>query len=143
MTRLLETASEAPRAAADMVLQLRQQMSQLAERDTQALQERTALVEQINTLLQGVHQATGEQRAAIEALVASATAVLDQTGQQFAQTLGAQAGQSQEVAAQVGASAAELASLGEAFHHGVQLFSTSNQQLVDSLQRMEGAIGQT
>ena len=143
MTRLLETASEAPRAAADMVLQLRQQMSQLAERDTQALQERTALVEQINTLLQGVHQATGEQRAAIEALVASATAVLDQTGQQFAQTLGAQAGQSQEVAAQVGASAAELASLGEAFQHGVQLFSTSNQQLVDSLQRMEGAIGQS
>ena len=143
MTRLLETASEAPRAAADMVLQLRQQMSQLAERDTQALQERTALVEQINTLLQGVHQATGEQRAAIEALVASATAVLDQTGQQFAQTLGAQAGQSQDVAAQVGASAAELASLGEAFQHGVQLFSTSNQQLVDSLQRMEGAIGQS
>ena len=143
MTRLLETASEAPRAAADMVLQLRQQMSQLAERDTQALQERTALVEQINTLLQGVHQATGEQRAAIEALVASATAVLDQTGQQFAQTLGAQACQSQDVAAQVGASAAELASLGEAFQHGVQLFSTSNQQLVDSLQRMEGAIGQS
>ena len=143
MTRLLETASETPRAAADMVLQLRQQMSQLAERDTQALQERTALVEQINSLLQGVHQATGEQRAAIEALVASATAVLDQTGQQFAQTLGAQAGQSQDVAAQGGASAAELASLGEAFQHGVQLFSTSNQQLVDSLQRMEGAIGQS
>jgi hypothetical protein len=141
MARLLETASEAPRAAADMVLQLRQQMRQLAERDTQALQERAALVAQTNTLLQGVHQATDAQRAAIEALVASASAVLEQTGQQFAQTLVAQAGQSQEVAAQVGASAAELASLGEAFQHGVQLFGSSSQQLVDSLQRMEGAIG--
>ena len=141
MARLLETASEAPRAAADMVLQLRQQMRQLAERDTQALQERAALVAQTNTLLQGVHQATDAQRAAIEALVASASAVLEQTGQQFAQTLVAQAGQSQEVAAQVGASAAELASLGEAFQHGVQLFGSSSQQLVDSLQRMEAAIG--
>ena len=48
-----------------------------------------------------------------------------------------------EVAAHVGASAVELSSLGESFGHGVGLFTASNEKLVDSLQRIEGAIGQS
>ena len=140
MTRLLETASEAPKAAAEMIAQLRQEMSHLTERDNLALQERTALVGHLGTLLQSVEHATGEQRAAIESLVGSATRVLDQVSQQFSATLEKQAGNTNEVAAQVAGSAAELASLGEAFHHGVQLFSESNQQLVDKLQHIEGAM---
>ena len=142
MTRLLETASEAPKAAAEVIAQLRLDMSQLTERDNQALQERTALVGNLSALLQGVEHATGEQRAAIESLVTSATSVLDQVSQQFSATLEKQAGNTNEVAAQVAGSAAELASLGEAFQHGVQLFSESNQQLVNKLQSIEGAISQ-
>ena len=87
MSRLLETASEAPRAAAEVIGQLRGEMSRLTERDNLALQERTELVAHISGLLQNVQQTTGEQRAAIESLVASATTVLNQTGAQFAQTL--------------------------------------------------------
>ncbi len=142
MTRLLETASEAPKAAAEVIAQLRQEMSHLTERDNLALQERTALVGNLGTLLQSVEHATGEQRAAIESLVTSATSVLDQVSQQFSATLETQASNTNEVAAQVAGSAAELASLGEAFHHGVQLFSESNQKLVDKLQSIEGAIAQ-
>ncbi|QCB44581.1 DUF802 domain-containing protein [Hydrogenophaga sp. PAMC20947] len=140
MTRLLETASEAPKAAAEVIAQLRQEMSHLTERDNLALQERTALVGNLGTLLQSVEHATGEQRAAIESLVTSATGVLDQVSQQFSATLETQASNTNEVAAQVAGSAAELASLGEAFHHGVMLFSESNQKLVDKLQHIEGAI---
>lgn len=140
MTRLLETASEAPKAAAEVIAQLRQEMSHLTERDNLALQERTALVGNLGTLLQSVEHATGEQRAAIESLVTSATGVLDQVSQQFSATLETQASHTNEVAAQVAGSAAELASLGEAFHHGVSLFSESNQKLVDKLQSIEGAI---
>ena len=142
MTRLLETASEAPKAAAEVIAQLRQEMSHLTERDNLALQERTALMGSLGALLQSVEHATGEQRAAIESLVTSATGVLDQVSQQFSATLEAQASNTNEVAAQVAGSAAELASLGEAFHHGVELFSASNQQLVDKLQGIEGAIAQ-
>jgi len=43
----------------------------------------------------------------------------------------------------VAGSAIELASLGEAFHHGVQLFSATNEKLIDGLQRMEDAISQS
>ncbi|MFW5330632.1 DUF802 domain-containing protein [Hydrogenophaga sp. ZJX-1] len=142
MSRLLETASEAPKAAAEVIGQLRQEMSRLTERDNLALQERTELVAHISSLLQNVQQTTSEQRAAIESLVASATTVLNQTGAQFAQTLGAQAGRADEQTAQMATSAAELAALGQAFQQGVALFSSTNEKLVDGLQRVEGAIGQ-
>ncbi|MDG5976072.1 hypothetical protein H010_12459 [Hydrogenophaga taeniospiralis CCUG 15921] len=142
MSRLLETASEAPKAAAEVIGQLRGEMSRLTERDNLALQERTELVAHISSLLQNVQQTTGEQRAAIESLVASATTVLNQTGAQFAQTLGAQAGRADEQTAQLATSAAELAALGQAFQQGVALFSSTNEKLVDGLQRVEGAIGQ-
>ena len=42
--------------------------------------------------------------------------------------------------AHVNATAIELASLGDAFNHGVQLFSASNEKLVEGLQRIEGAM---
>ena len=142
MSRLLETASEAPKAAAEVIGQLRGEMSRLTERDNLALQERTELVAHISSLLQNVQQTTGEQRAAIESLVASATTVLNQTGAQFAQTLGAQAGRADEQTAQMATSAAELAALGQAFQQGVERFSSTNEKLVDGLQRVEGAIGQ-
>jgi ABC-type transporter Mla subunit MlaD len=97
----------------------------------------------IGSLLQTVERATGEQRAAIESLVTSASAVLDQVGRQFAETVGAQAHRSEDVAAQVSGSAIELAALGEAFGHGVQLFAATNDKLIDSLQRIETAVGQS
>ena len=143
IARLLETASEAPKAAAEVIAQLRRETTQLGERDNLALQERTTLMNNIGNLLQTVQQATGEQRAAIESLVTSASSVLDQVGRQFAETVGAQAHRADDVAAQVSGSAIELAALGEAFGHGVQLFAATNEKLIDSLQRIEAAVGQS
>ena len=143
LTRLLQTASDVPQAAAEVITQLRQEMTHLSERDNAALAERTAMMEQLGVLLHSVNEAAGQQRAAIESLVGSAASVLEQAGQEFAQALGAQAGKVDEVAAHVGASAVELSSLGESFGHGVGLFTASNEKLVDSLQRIEGAIGQS
>jgi methyl-accepting chemotaxis protein len=139
----MQTAAEGPQAAAGVITQLRQEKSRLTERDNLALQERTAVMDKINALLQTINQSSGEQRAAIASLAASAAAVMDQASQQFADTLGAQAGQSAEVTAQVAGSAVELASLGESFNHGVQLFNASNEKLMESLQRMEGAMHQS
>ncbi|MFZ4288135.1 DUF802 domain-containing protein [Variovorax sp. HJSM1_2] len=142
MTRLMQTAAEVPQAAAEVIGELRGEMSRFSERDNQALAERAELLENISTLLQSLNQASGEQRAAIESLVASAEATLGQASSRFAETLGAQAGSASDAAAHVAGSAVELASLGEAFNHGVQLFSASNEKLIDSLGRMEAVMGQ-
>lgn len=143
LTRLLQTASDVPQAAAEVITQLRQEMARMSERDNTALAERTAMVEQLGTLLHAVNDAAVQQRAAIDALVGSAARVLEQAGDQFAQALGAQAGKVDDVAAHVAASAVELSSLGEAFGHGVGLFSASNEKLVEGLQSIEGAISQS
>ncbi|MDO9436840.1 DUF802 domain-containing protein [Hydrogenophaga sp.] len=143
ITRLLDSAADAPKAAAEVIAQLRQDMSQLTERDNLALQERASLMQNIDALLQGVQQATAEQRAAVESLVSSAGSVLDQVGRQFAETVGAQAVRADDVAAQVSGSAIELAALGESFGHAVQLFCATNEKLIDSLQRVEGTVSQS
>jgi len=143
MARLIDTASEAPRAAVELIAQRREELGQLAERDRQALQERGVLLQHVESLLQRVQQGTGEQAAAIESLVSSAAAVLDQVGRQFADTVGAHAARVESVATQVNASSVELTGLGEAFGHGVQLLSSTNQQLVESLRAVESAVTQS
>jgi hypothetical protein len=143
LTRLLNTAAEVPQAAAEVIAQLRQEMTRLAERDNLALEERTGLVEKINGLLHALNEASGAQRAAIESLVTQAASVLEQAGSSFSQSLEAQAGRAADASAHVASSAVELASLGESFSHGVQLFSATNEKLVDGLQRVEGALQQS
>ncbi|MFT4242683.1 MAG: DUF802 domain-containing protein [Acidovorax sp.] len=143
LTRLLQTAASVPQAAAEVITQLRQEMARMGERDYTALAERTAMMEQLGALLQSVNAATGQQREAIESMVGSANAVLEQAAQQFAQALQAQTGKADEVAAHVAASGVELASLGESFGHGVERFTAGSDRLLESLQRIEAAIGQS
>ena len=143
MTRLMQTAAEVPQAASEVIAQLRTEMAQLSERDTHSLQERATVMGQIRTLLDTINQASGEQRASIEALAASAASVMDQASRQFADTLGVQAGKTEHLAAHVVSSAIELSTLGEAFRHGVQTFSDTNGQLAAGLQRLEATLQQS
>ena len=143
MTRLVKITAEVPQAAAEVIAQLRQEMTRLTERDNIALEERTGLVEKISTLLQTIDHAADEQRAAMTSLVESTSGMLTQASGQFTQMLDAQSGKAADVAAHVGSSAVELASLGAAFQHSVQLFNASNEKLMDNLQRIESTVSQS
>jgi hypothetical protein len=140
MSRLMQTAADVPQAAAEVIVQLRQEMSQLSERDNQASAERNALMAQLRELVQGLARDTGQQRAAIEGLSTAAMASLSQASQQHSETLAAQASKAVDVAAHVTGSAIELTSLGEAFQHGIERFSASNDKLMEGLQRIEDAL---
>lgn len=143
MTRLLQTATEVPQAAAEVIGQLRQEMTRLTERDNLALEERTSMMETLRALMQSIQQAADEQRASVSTLVASASSVMEQAAHRFSEAMGAQTDKVDDVAAHVSASAVELASLGEAFAQGVQQFQTTNEKLIDSLQRIDVAIQQS
>ena len=143
IARLLHTAAEVPQAATGVLAQLREEMCRLAERDNAALQERSLLLENIGALLREVNHASTAQRAAIEALVASASSMLDRSGNQFAQALDTHAVKATDLTVHASASALELASLGEAFGHSVQLFQASNDQLQGTLQRVETSINRS
>ncbi|TFZ08895.1 hypothetical protein [Ramlibacter humi] len=140
ITRLLHTASEVPQAAAGVIAQLREEMSSVTERDNLALQERTLLLERLGALVGSLEQAAGEQRTAIEAMVASATSVLEQSQQRFTQALDAQAAQAAEASTQATASAVELAAVADSFGESVRLFQVSHEKLTDTLQRVEATM---
>ncbi|MBK6007112.1 hypothetical protein JJB11_13510 [Ramlibacter ginsenosidimutans] len=129
ITRLLHTASEVPQAAAGVIGQLRSEMSRMAERDNVTLEERTALLAKLRDLMQSVQQAADGQRAATEALVASASSVLTQAGTQ-----------ADAAAERVATSAGEFTRLAESFQQGVQGFQASNDKLVASLSSIEAAL---
>ena len=92
MTRLIQTASEAPQAAAEVIAQLRQEMTRLGERDNLALEERAGLMTRLAALLETLDRTATDQRAAIESLTAASATALEQAGGRFAQIVDLQAG---------------------------------------------------
>lgn len=140
ISRLVQAASAAPKAAADMVAQLREQLSESLARDTATLEERSRLLATVETLLVAVNHASNEQRAAIDALVATSADLLQRVGGQFAARVETETGKLADVAAQVTGGAVEVASLGEAFGAAVQLFGQANEKLTAHLQRIEAAL---
>lgn len=140
VARLMQTAAEAPRAAAEVIGELRQQLSHSLARDNQQLAERSRVMQTLGTLLDAINRSAAEQRGAIEALVNASAAMLDRVGGRFAEQVAGESAKMSEVAAQVSGSAVEVASLGEAFGLAVQLFAETNEELVGSLRRIEGAL---
>jgi hypothetical protein len=138
--QLVQAASEAPKAAAEVVVELRQKLSDSMVRDTAMLQERGRLLETLETLLGAVNHASTEQRTAVDALVATSADLLERVGTRFTEKLEHETGKLGSIAAQVTGSAVEVASLGEAFGAAVQVFGESNDKLVTHLQRIEGAL---
>jgi len=138
--RLVQAASEAPKAAAEVVAELRQKLSDSMVRDTAMLEERSRLLATLETLLDAVNHAFTEQRSAVDALVTTSAGLLERVGTQFADKVETETGKLGAVAAQVTGSAVEVASLGEAFGMAVQLFGDSNEKLVTHLQRIEAAL---
>jgi hypothetical protein len=140
ITRLIETASEAPKAAAEVIGQLRQEISVSVARDNALLEERTRILGTLSTLLDAINHASTEQRGVIDTMVTASQAALQQTSCQFTEQVAAETGKLGDIAAQVTASAVDVASLGETFGFAVRSFSETNEKLMANLQRIEQAI---
>ncbi len=140
ISRLMHTASEAPKAAAEVIAELRQKLSDSMLRDTALLEERTQLMGTLETLLSAVNHASTEQRSAIDALVATSADLLDRVGTRFTDHIESETGKLGAVADQVSVGAVEVASLGEAFSSAVHVFGDSNDKLATRLQGIEDAL---
>ena len=143
VSRLMQLSAEAPRAAAELTGLLRDKLSDSLARDNELLAERSRTLATLDTLLGAVNHAAHEQRAGIDALVASADALMQQVGSRFAEQVQAESARLGQAAAQITGSAAEVASLGEAFGAAVQAFGASNQALMAQLQQIEAALARS
>lgn len=140
ISRLVQSASEAPRAAAEVVAELRQKLSDSMLRDTAMLEERSRLLSTLETLLDAVNHASTEQRTAVDALVSTSADLLERVGQRFSTQLETETGKLDNAAAHVSSSALEVASLGEVFGTAVQQFGSSTDALGERLQVIESAL---
>lgn len=140
VAHLMETAAEAPKLAAEVIGQLRQELSASMARDNTLLEERSRIMTTLGALLEAINHASTEQRSAIDALVAASAELLDRASTRFEERMGVESERMTGVAAQIACGAVEVSSLSEAFGCAVQLFSESNDKLMEMLQRIEGAL---
>ena len=143
IARLMVTASEAPRAAAEVIGQLRQEVSLSAARDNELLEERTRILATLNNLLAGINHASLEQRTVIDALVTSSATALESTSQNFAAKIDVEAAKLAGIAAHVTSSAVDVAALGDTLGFSMRSFNEANQKLISNLQGIEGALGKS
>ncbi len=140
ITRLIETAAEAPRAAAEVIGKLRQEVSSSAARDNELLEERSRIMATLSALLDAINHASVEQRSVIDSLVASSAVALNSACSQFAEKVDAEAVKLSDIAANVTSSAVEVSALSESFGFAVRSFNDANEKLIANLQRIEGAM---
>ncbi|PKO86276.1 MAG: DUF802 domain-containing protein [Betaproteobacteria bacterium HGW-Betaproteobacteria-12] len=143
VTRLMQTAAEAPKAAAEVIGQLRHELSASMARDNSLLEERSRIMETLGALLDAINHASTEQRSAIDALVASSADLLERAGSQFAAKVESEAGKLVDIGTSITGGALEVASLGEAFGTAVKLFAESNDKMMAALQRIEGGLAKS
>jgi hypothetical protein len=140
ITRLIETASEAPRAAAEVIGQLRQQISGAVARDNELLEERSRIMQTLNALLEAINHASVEQRTVIDSLVASSATALNAAAGAVSSNVAAETAKLSDIAAHVTSSAVEVSSLSEAFGFAVHSFNEANEKLIANLERIEAAM---
>ncbi len=141
--RLMASAAEAPRAAAEVIGQLRQELSASIARDNSLLEERSRIMETLAGLLDAINHASTEQKGAIDALVSASASLLERVGSRFEARTESESTKLAEAATLIAGGAVEVASLGEAFGLAVEQFGASNQQLTEALGRIEAALAQS
>ena len=140
MSRLIETASETPKAAAEVINELRAEMTRNSERDNALLEERQRLVSELDRLLGAQRQAAEAQREAVESLIVDAGGALRAVSDTFTAQVEQQSAQLESLAGDLTGGAKEVASLGEAFGAAVARFGEANEGLLATLQRVEDAL---
>ncbi|MGY0561228.1 DUF802 domain-containing protein [Luteimonas sp. A277] len=140
ISTLMQAAAEGPRAAAETIAELRQSLSDSMQRDAAMLEERSRMLATLDTLLTAVNSASGEQRAAIEALVSTSSELLERVGSRFGEQIEAGETRLEEASTRLSTGVEEVATLGASLGNAVQAFSDSSAGLVDRLQAIEGAL---
>ena len=134
---VLQAAGEAPRAAVEVVVALREQLAQSQAQDRAALLERAELMGTVSTLLASLQQAAGEQRVAIDSLVDRSALQIEALGQRFTTLAEASGHALADAATNLAASAADVASVGQGFGEAIEQFQGANAQLVQHLAALE------
>ncbi len=137
LARLLDSGQQTQQTAADLLGRLRQEIAGHLERENCLLEERQHSLRNLEELSTALGRASQSQLNAVETLLERATTLLEKQGDRFGRQIEAQMARMLDSAETQALGATELASLAEAFRQAVDLYSQSNDRLIDSLDRIE------
>lgn len=140
MTRLIETASETPKAAAEVIRQLQSEIARNSERENELLEERQRLVQELDSLLESQRSTADSQRDAVDALISDAGETLTGISERFNTLIQEQSQQLGKLGDDITGSSQEVGALSDAFAQAIELFSQSNQQVIASLSDIQKAL---
>ncbi|WP_342631020.1 DUF802 domain-containing protein [Marinobacter alkaliphilus] len=140
MTRLIETASETPKAAAEVIRQLQSEIACNSERENELLEERQRLVQELDSLLENQRSTADNQRDAVASLISGAGDTLTGISERFNTLIQEQSQQLSKLGDDITGSSQEVGALSDAFAQAIELFSQSNQQVVASLADIQKAL---
>jgi hypothetical protein len=140
MNRLLESASVAPKAAAEVIAQMRREVSQSVERDNQLLTECTSILSDLSGLRESWSASADVQARAIETLVSESSETLTQGVEQMIRHSETESDRLLLLSEQMTASSAEITTLGETFSVAVGHYGDANQHLVENLMKIDQAL---
>ncbi len=140
MARLIETASETPRAAAEVISQLRAEISNTVERDNELLVERQKIFEQLTTVANALEQSSAAQNDTLQGIASTSANTLNDIGARFSEQVDTETTRLATAADHFTGSAAELASMSDAFGVAVEQFTQSNRDVSDMLALVEGSL---
>jgi DNA repair exonuclease SbcCD ATPase subunit len=140
MTRLIETASETPKAAAEVIRQLQSEIARNSERENELLEERQRLVQELDSLLENQRRTADNQRDAVDSLINGAGETLTGISERFNTLIQEQSQQLGKLGDHITGSSQEVGALSDAFAQAIELFSQSNQQVIASLTDIQKAL---
>lgn len=140
VSTLLQTAADAPKAAAEVINELRSTLSESLARDNAMLEERGHLLATVQTLLEAINHASHEQRTAVDALVGGSAELLERVGSRFTDHIAAETGKLDGIAGHLSGSAAEVGQLAGTFGAAVEQFGAASTELSGRLEQIGGAL---
>lgn len=140
VSTLLQTAAQAPKAAAEVINELRNTLSESLVRDNAVLEERGHLLATVQTLLEAINHASHEQRSAVDALVGGSAELLERVGSRFTDHIAAETGKLDGIAAQLSGSAGDVGQLAGSFGAAVEQFGSAAVGLSGRLEQIGGAL---
>lgn len=140
VSTLLQTAADAPKAAAEVINELRSTLSESLVRDNKMLEERGHLLATVQTLLEAINHASHEQRSAVDALVGGSAELLERVGSRFTDHIAAETGKLDGIAEHLSGSAAEVGQLAGTFGAAVEQFGAASTELSGRLEQIGGAL---
>ncbi|MCR8921626.1 hypothetical protein NO559_02510 [Dasania sp. GY-MA-18] len=143
MTELIALASKTPKAAAEVIEQLRDQVAKNIERENNLLEERNGIMLELDKLSASLVASSSEQQAAITQLVQASEQMLEKVGEQFQQQVQQQVSSLADTSVEFSGNAVEMASMAEAFNQAVQRFDESNSGLIENLNSIENSLNQS